>query len=143
MKNILLFALLLCIAYSCKTNKVNSTKDLSLAQPGDTITISSDKTEYDIIIIEPGFNTWLQTVAKPEGFYTQQYLENKNVMYVSAWNNRALQPQRYNPNLYELQIDYQSNIDYGYDVNYKLYNYFVYFQNRYKQNLLGGRVPPN
>ncbi len=48
-----------------------------------------------------------------------------------------------NPNLYELQIDYQSNIDYGYDVNYKLYNYFVYFQNRYKQNLLGGRIPPN
>ena len=143
MKNLFLILLILAVAYSCKSTKTPKTKDLSLAQTGDTITISSDKIEYDIIIIEPGFNTWLKSIAKPEGFYTQQYLENKNVFYVTEWNNRTLQPQRFNSNLYELQIDYRSNIDYGYDVNYKLYNYFVYFQNRYKQNLLGGRIPPN
>ena len=65
------------------------------------------------------------------------------MFYVTTWNSRVLQPQRFNPNLYEMQIDYKANIDYGYDVNYQLYNYFVYFQNRYKQNLLGGRIPPN
>jgi hypothetical protein len=56
---------------------------------------------------------------------------------VQAWNDRVLQPFAYNPNLYEMQIDYQPNIDYGYEVNYKLYNYFVYFQLTYKQRLAG------
>ncbi len=143
MKNLLLIAVLLTIAFSCGSNKSIIQKDKSLAQKGDTITISSNQTEYDIIIIEPRYNTWLKTVAKPEGYFTQQYLENKNKFYVSEWNSRVLQPQRYNSNLYELQIDYRSDIDYGYDVNYKLYNYFIFFQNRYNQNLLGGHVPPN
>jgi hypothetical protein len=101
----------------------------------DTVEIESDKTEYEIIIIEPGFNTWLQSIARPEGYYSQSFLENRNQLYVVNWNQRVLQPLRYNPNLYELQIDYQPHIDYGYEVNYKLYNYFIYFQRKYGQRL--------
>ena len=44
-------------------------------------------------------------------------------------------PQRYDPLLYELQINYDPQIDYGYEVNYQLYNYFVYFQRKYGQRL--------
>lgn len=142
MKNLALAACIILIVYSCTTSKKTVKADNSSAQIGDTIKITSDKTEYEIIIIEPGFNVWLNTTARPEGFYNQTYLENKNIFYVQAWNNRVLQPQRYNPNLYEMQIDYRQNIDYGYELNYKLYNYFIYFQNKYNQNLLGGRVPP-
>jgi len=142
MKNLALAACIILIVYSCTASKKTVKADNSSAQIGDTIKITSDKTEYEIIIIEPGFNVWLNTTARPEGFYNQTYLENKNIFYVQAWNNRVLQPQRYNPNLYEMQIDYRQNIDYGYEVNYKLYNYFIYFQNKYNQNLLGGRVPP-
>ena len=107
---------------------------------GDTIEISSDKTEYEIIIIEPGFNIWLQSIARPEGYYGQSYLENRNRIWVLNWNQRVLQPSSYSPELYQMQIDYQPNIDYGYEVNYKLYNYFVYFQRKYKQRL-GSFVP--
>ena len=142
MKNLALAACIILIVYSCTTSKKTVEADNSSAQIGDTIKITSDKTEYEIIIIEPGFNVWLNTTARPEGFYNQTYLENKNIFYVQAWNSRVLRPQRYNPNLYEMQIDYRQNIDYGYEVNYKLYNYFIYFQNKYNQNLLGGRVPP-
>ena len=142
MKNLALVACIILIVYSCTISKKTVKADNSSAQIGDTIKITSDKTEYEIIIIEPGFNVWLNTTARPEGFYNQTYLENKNIFYVQAWNSRVLQPQRYNPNLYEMQINYQQNIDYGYEVNYKLYNYFIYFQNKYNQNLLGGRVPP-
>ncbi|MCK5400406.1 MAG: hypothetical protein KAJ28_02130, partial [Flavobacteriaceae bacterium] len=92
---------------------------------------------YEIIIIEPGFESWLQGRAKPKGYYSQQFLENRNRLFVSEWNSRVLQPQRYKPNLYEMLIDYQPHIDYGYDVNYKLYYYFIYFQIRYKQQLTG------
>lgn len=142
MKNLAFAACIILIVYSCTTSKKTVEADNSSAKIGDTIKITSDKTEYEIIIIEPGFNVWLNTTARPEGFYNQTYLENKNIFYVQAWNNRVLQPQRYNPNLYEMQIDYRQNIDYGYELNYKLYNYFIYFQNKYNQNLLGGRVPP-
>ena len=102
---------------------------------GDTIHIANEKTEYEIIIIEPGFNAWLQSIARPVGYHTQSYLETRNQVLVTNWNQRVLQPQRFNPNLYELQIDYRSDVDYGYEVNYKLYNYFVYFQRKYNQRL--------
>lgn len=107
---------------------------------GDTISIANEETEYGIIIIEPGFDFWLQSVAKPEGYYSQSYLENRNHIYVMEWNSRVSQPFTYNPNLYEMHIDYDPNIDYGYEVNYKLYNYFIYFQRKYNQRL-GPFVP--
>ncbi|MFS4455546.1 DUF6146 family protein [Maribacter sp. 2304DJ31-5] len=110
-------------------------KEVFSSVVNDTVEIASDKTEYEIIIIEPGFNFWLNSVARPEGYYSQGFLENRNYIWVTEWNNRVLQPQRFSPNLYELQINYIPNIDYGYEVNYKLYNYFIYFQRRYNQRL--------
>ncbi len=107
---------------------------------GDTIRIASDETEYEIIIIEPGFNYWLKSIARPEGYYSQSFLESRNEIYVLNWNQRVLQPRQYDPNLYELQINYDSFTDYGYEVNYKLYNYFLYFQRKYNQQL-GPFVP--
>lgn len=101
----------------------------------DTVVIADDDTEYEIIIIEPGFDFWLQSVAKPEGYYSQSYLEDRNRIYVTNWNMRVMQPTRYPGDLYTLQIDYDPNIDYGYEVNYKLFNYFIYFQRKYGQRL--------
>ena len=103
----------------------------------DTVKITNEALEYEITIIDPGFATWLYSMARPEGYYSQQFLENRNYQYVAEWNQRVLQPQRFDPNLYEMQIDYQQGIDYGYEVNYKLYNYFIYFQLTYKQRLAG------
>ncbi|MGZ0017867.1 DUF6146 family protein [Yeosuana sp. AK3] len=142
MKSYFYFLLVLGLIVSCNTTKIVNTKDTALNQTtsNDTIRIANDDLEYEIIIIEPGFQTWLASMARPEGFYSQTYLENRNIIYVTEWNSRVFQPQRFNPNLYEMQIDYQRGIDYGYDVNYKLYNYFIYFQLTYKQQL-DGRVP--
>ncbi|MDC6388618.1 DUF6146 family protein [Maribacter sp. PR1] len=110
-------------------------KELFNEEQGDTIKIVNEATEYEILIIEPGFNTWLNSIARPEGYYSQSFLENRNRLMVLEWNQRVIQPGLYNPNLYELQINYQRNIDYGYEVNYKLYNYFIYFQRKYNQRL--------
>lgn len=131
------------ISTSCKSTTKATTTEKHTVKHSDTIKISNPKLEYDIVIIEPGYTIWLQTTAKPKGFYSKNYLETKNYNYVTAWNARVQQPQRFNPNLYEMTIDYQKQIDYGYDVNYQLYNYFIYFQNKYNQNLLGGRIPAN
>ncbi|MRH99300.1 hypothetical protein GH721_02040 [Kriegella sp. EG-1] len=140
---ILVLAISFIYIISCGTTKnVESIPDLTDDElavfnetVGDTIQIADEETEYEIIIIEPGFNTWLLSIAKPEGYYTQSYLETRNQLYVINWNQRVLNPQQYNPSLYEMQIDYDNSIDYGYEVNYKLYNYFIYFQRKYKQRL--------
>ena len=141
MKAIATLLLLGIFLVSCNSSKSAVNKpSISNTVAQDTVRIANDSLEYEILIIEPGFNSWLASTAKQEGFYSQEYLENRNRIYVVEWNQRVLQPQRYNPNLYELQIDYNPNINYGYEVNYKLYNYFIYFQLTYNQRL-GTFVP--
>ena len=145
MKNTLLrtsglLLIITLIAGSCGSTREsmaisNEEKIAFEQQKGDTIQIISDKTEYEIIIIEPGYDFWLESIAKPEGYYSQSFLENRNSLYVIEWNQRVLQPQRYSSDLYEMQVDYSPNTDYGYEVNYKLYNYFIYFQRKYNQRL--------
>ncbi|TDS20813.1 hypothetical protein DFQ03_0066 [Maribacter caenipelagi] len=143
--NILIISAFSFLMMNCSSSKEslaisNNEEQVFNQVAGDTITISSDKTAYEIIIIEPGFNTWLSSIAKPEGYYSQNFLENRNYIMVVEWNNRVMQPSRFDPNLYELRIDYSQQIDYGYEVNYKLYNYFIYFQRKYNQRL-GPFVP--
>ncbi|OIQ29133.1 MAG: hypothetical protein BM564_07955 [Bacteroidetes bacterium MedPE-SWsnd-G2] len=138
MKHLLLI-LLVCIGLvSCNSTKdsmtSNNQNELNI-KSSDTVRIANDQLEYEIIIIDPGFNYWLASTARPEGYYSQEFLEARNFQYVIAYNNRVIQPLTYDTNLYEFQIDYQRNIDYGYDVNYKLYNYFIYFQLKYNQKL--------
>ncbi|MCB0445449.1 MAG: hypothetical protein KDC68_07345 [Gelidibacter sp.] len=136
----LIYSLIICgLFIGCNTPKsiVNQSAKEQHLTTQDTVKIANDEIGYQIIIIEPGFNSWLASTAKPEGYYTQGYLEGKNLQYVTAYNQRVLQPQYYNSGLYTMQIDYQPNIDYGYEVNYKLYNYFIYFQLKYKQQLAG------
>jgi hypothetical protein len=50
---------------------------------------------------------------------------------------RVLQSNRFSPNLYEMTINYEYGIDYGYEVNYLIYNYMIYFQNTNNQRLFG------
>ncbi|MFT5215262.1 MAG: hypothetical protein ACI83H_000370 [Glaciecola sp.] len=138
MKKLALLITTMAFIVSCKTTNNISTNDIeSQKKEQDTVRIANDKLEYEIIIIEPGFNSWLERMAKPEGYYSQEFLEGRNQIYVSEWNRRVLQPSVYNTSLYEMQIDYNTSIDYGYEVNYKLYNYFIYFQLHYKQQLSG------
>lgn len=137
LKNIHIIVILVLMIIGCNATK-NSSK-LKSAKPEtnekvDTIEIANDSLEYKLIILEVGFNSWLAT-QRPQGYYNQNYLEQKNMFLVSTYNSRVNQPSVYDPKLYPFQIDYQSHIDYGYEVNYLLYHYFLFFQQKYNQNL--------
>lgn len=142
MKNsVCILVVIFCILIGCASSKSTITdKNKPTGLKSDTIRIANDKLEYEVLIIDPGFSSWIITNTYPRGFYSQSYLENKNRLWVSEYNSRVLQPLRYSPNLYEMTINYDSNVDYGYEVNYLIYNYMVYFQNTYKQKLYG-QVP--
>ena len=137
MKNLFIFLVLSIAIYSCGTGNMNTKSNTGISS-NDTIRIANDSLEYEILIIEPGFDSWLVTQPKP-GFYGQSLLESKNRSFVSEYNNRVLQPNQYSHTLYGEQINYDPAVDYGYEVNYLLYNYFVYFQDKYNQKFIGGR----
>lgn len=132
MRPLVALLVLMTLTYSCDSSK-SSMKGVSdsNAVENDTIHISNPDLEYEIIIIEPGFDSWLLT-QHPREFYNLSYLENKNMIYTSEYNRRV-HDTRYSTILYQQEIYYDPMISYGMEVNYLLYNYFKYFEVKYKQ----------
>ena len=137
--SLVLLCVLMSIMNSCgpleKSNSANDDLTADQGKEKDTIVIKNDSLNYEIRILEVGFYSWLQT-QRPRGYYNQAYLENRNSFYVTRYNIRVNNPIRYGPNLYPRRINYDSSIDYGYEVNYLLFNYFKFFEQKYNQNLL-------
>jgi hypothetical protein len=132
MKNLFYLFFLGLFIYSCGSGRdMKSSSDSATAN--DTVRIANDSLQYEIIIIEPGFNLFINSLAKPKGYYSQSYLESKNQVLVQEYNSRVRNPLSYNSNLYIQEINYDPFVNYGYDVNYMLYNYFVYLSHEYNQ----------
>jgi hypothetical protein len=108
-------------------------------QKEEPVRIANDSLEYEIMIIDIGFTSYLAT-AKPMSYYSQNYLETRNRIYVTEWNIRARNLTRFDANIYENVIDYQPHIDYGLEVNYKLYQYFQFAQKKYNMRLGSFRI---
>ncbi|WP_417213391.1 DUF6146 family protein [Bizionia sp.] len=135
MKLLYSILVILCLMVSCKTPEtVGNISETEVTETQDTIKLVNDELEYEVIIIEAGFDSWMARRAKPRNFYTQSFLEAKNIQYVTEWNKRVVS-SRYNQNLYDMSINYQQGINYGFELNYLLYHYFVFFQEKYKQKL--------
>jgi hypothetical protein len=87
--------------------------------------------EYDIIIDDPGFSRWMTTQARPADFYSLQYYENKNQVYVSRWNDLVYSTGTHPNSPFTNIINYDTGVDYGLRVNYLLFNYFRYIESLY------------
>ena len=132
MRNLIYYLTIGLFIIGCASSiKTTTTKDIQL--PDGAVRIANEELEYELIIIDIGFETYLATIAKPESYYSQEYYELKNKLYVFEWNVRARNPLRYNNAIYENEINYDSAIDYGLEVNYKLFNYFKFVEHKYKQ----------
>ena len=137
MKFVVGCCLLMLALYSCDSGK-HSMK--AAAEPvdakeiaNDTVRIANDDLAYEILIIEPGFNLWLAT-QPPQGYNGLSFLESNNRIYVTTYNQRVYDIN-FSNSLYQQTINYEPTIRYGLEVNYKLYNYFKYFEQKYKQRL--------
>lgn len=97
----------------------------------ELIANGQDSTEYELIIIDAGFQSWFERNRKPEWYYSNDYLASWNYRYAVSWNARVRDPmmnQDRADNPFEMEIDYRPGIDYGIDLNYKLYYYFRYIE---------------
>ena len=128
MKNFISFLALVLIIISCSTTKNTSPKNDETVSTtkSDTVRIANDELEYEVIIIDPGFSNWLASRAQPRNFYTQNYMETRNRVWITNWNTNVISGR--NRDLFEMSINYDNNIDYGYEVNYLIFNYLTYFQ---------------
>jgi hypothetical protein len=88
--------------------------------------MAEDSTQYEIIVMEPGFETWFIANSKPEWYHSQEYYENWNRQYTHAWNAKINSfPHGH---LLNNPINYEDNIDYGLEINHKLFYYFQYVE---------------
>ena len=123
---------------SCSSSPLKNSRK----QKEKPVVIANDSLEYEIIILDVGFTLYLNTIARPMNYYSKNYLENKNNIYVTNWNMRALNPSRFDSSIFENVIEYNPQVNYGLEVNYKLFNYFQFAQQKYKIRLDGGSGPP-
>jgi hypothetical protein len=89
--------------------------------------------EYDLVIFEPGFEVFLSSQL-PIEHYAPSYYWSNNLKYVSSWNTKALQNKL--AGAYQEQIMYYPNIDYGVELNYKLFYFFKYIEEKYNTILV-------
>lgn len=128
MKKLFFFGFLLFVGWSCKQQN-----ELAQSQenPGE---ISIDSTEYKILIIDPDFDRWYMMRYSPSMDRSNQTYRSMNNIGVQNWNS-FFDRGRY-PYAIGSYLHYQPNIDYGIEVNRRLYWYFKYIEEKYRIRLL-------
>lgn len=116
---------IIVLAFGC-VNQKQSAKSVRIEHESDSV-------EYELLVMDAGFETYLSSIAKPKNFYSQNYYENWNKRYVMEWNSRYHSVNH--GDIYGSYIDYDQAIDYGLDLNYQLYNYFLFFEKSNKVSL--------
>lgn len=121
---ILIFSIAACVTHKQSIAKTSGEEK--------AVVIANDSLAYKIIILDIGFNTYLNSIAQPMHFYSEAYYKLKNDFYVNEWNRNVLSSNAGFRNLFEQTIDYDPSIDYGLEVNYKLFNYFKFVEYKYR-----------
>jgi hypothetical protein len=85
-----------------------------------------DSTEYELLILDVGFDSWFATRNTPAMAHSNSYYKNWNYQYVIEWNQKHSQGHPY----FENHINFDPFEDYGFDVNYKLYHYFLFVEEK-------------
>jgi hypothetical protein len=127
MKKLIIPLFILLLAWSCSPSLKTGSSDKHSV-------IKIDSTEYEITIIDPEFDTWYLLNFSPGKDYSNEYYRGKNQVGAGNWNdyfNRG----RYQ-RVIENYIYYDYAVDYGIEVNRKLYWYFKYTEDRFRMRLL-------
>ncbi len=127
-----LFSLMIILINCTPQNSVtkNPDKENTAMKPE-----KNDDGEWDLQVIDTQYDYFLNAIAKPMSFYTEEYLKSRNALLVSEWN--ALYYSGRYRNVIESSIDYDTREKYGLKFEYKLYQVFAYVQWKYGLKLNG------
>jgi hypothetical protein len=131
MKGFMLFTILLIFIFACSVNK----HAVKIESNHDEVA-DQDSVEYELETFDQKFETWYMLHDSPSQYRTQQYYEVWNRQYVAAWNYNATDPRK--SSFFEPVIGYDPTVDYGFELNHKLFYYFQYVENVLKIEIMSG-----
>ena len=129
-QNIFWLGIILLIA-ACSTQKGLVTVKSNIGESS-----VEDSLEYALETFDGRFETWYQLHNSPAMYRSQQYYENWNRQYVSAWNYNALSGRK--NSFFEPIVGYEFNVDYGIEINHELFYYFQYVEQVLKIQIMPG-----
>ena len=130
MKQMLFLAAVLLMGYACSTSR-NTPRILA----NDTLEAATDSVEYELKTFDTGFESWYALQNRPAQYRSESYYENWSRQYVSAWNYKATQPGN---RFFETIIGYDPITDYNFELDHKLFYYFLYVENVLKIQIMPG-----
>ena len=129
--------IILAMFFALTLSAKNQSVVLPTSIAADSVEIAkSDTTEYELIVFDPAFESWFITTQKPKWYHENSYYRTKINLYSTDWNIRVMQNMHREPYEYEINVD--PNVDYGLDINWKLYWYFKYLEETLGIKLAGG-----
>ncbi|SHK13074.1 DUF6146 family protein [Epilithonimonas mollis] len=127
MKNLFAIIIISVFIWSCASGlgktATNSKPGISAQKKAD----SAD--EWEITVFDTDYETFLASRAQPKSMFTETGLKARNQMLVTEWNSRFYSGA--NPGFYEVAIDYDPKENYGFDFEYRLYQFFAYCNWKY------------
>ena len=119
MKSVFGLILIVILLFGC-----TSSGQLSRVPAENIIDLSQneEKEEYKLIVLDPGFDTWFATTWNSGKDRSVDYYSHWNYRYVSEWNYKVTRP--HTSQFFDTMIQYDPTIDYGIEIERKLYFYF-------------------
>lgn len=121
-----LFFTLALVAAMVAMGTCSGPKGVVTIEPGDETTHLEDSISYELIVLDPGFESWYLLHATPTKYRSQSYYENWNHQYVTEWNHKARLPGK--RSFFQPINGYELGVDYGFELNHKLFYYFQYVE---------------
>jgi len=132
MKKYILFLIITLFIFACSSQKVAIKANKTNNENND-----KDSIEYAMETFDSKFDSWYLMQEKSEATSsTKEYYEYWNQRYVAAWNSKAASGQY--GSFFEPINGYEPNIDYGFELNHKLFYYFQYVENVLKIDIMPG-----
>ncbi len=131
MKLVIFFSIALVFSIAC-----SSQKEVVKSGGQSELEAAADSTEYDLIVFDPKFESWYLFHNSPSKYRSQEFYEDWNRRYVAAWNYNASNFGR--GKFLEPIIGYDPTVDYGFEINHKLFYYFQYVERELRIVILPG-----
>jgi hypothetical protein len=132
MKTLGIIGFMLVLLCACTSQKeffkIAPTKDIAV-----NVNIK-DSTEYELIVFDPQFEAWFMTNYSPAKDHSNEYYQSWNNQYVTDWNYHYM--AGHYSMVFENYIDWDDSVNYGIELNRKLYYYFRYVETYLKVPIL-------
>lgn len=100
--------------------------------------IAPEDSDFELIVLEPGFDSWYMQKLAPEFDRSIEYFRYWNNQYVLEWNNSSAISRHFGT-----PINFDPNENYPREIEHKLYYYFQYVEDVLRIPILKGRTRPN